>query len=406
MTIEEHMIASRYQSLRSFLDEHSLRVWAAAEAKALGHGGIASVHRATGIARGTITQGQHDLLEPPPPNLAKKRIRHSGGGRKKTIEKDQTLKDDLDSLINPTTRGDPESPLRWTSKSVRKLAEELAKEGHQASHRLVAELLHEMGYSLQANRKTDEGKQHPDRNAQFEHINATIQKQLGLGNPVISVDTKKKELVGNFKNNGEEWQSKGLPEEVNVYDFLSNAEGKANPYGVYDIKRNEAWVNVGVDKDTAMFAVESVRRWWNHLGRSHYARASELLITADSGGSNGSRIRLWKVELQRLADELGVPIAVCHLPPGTSKWNKIEHRLFSFISINWRGKPLTTYEVILSLIAATTNKGGLKVGCDIDLNEYPRGIKVSDEELAKVQIERDSFHGEWNYRINPRKAPI
>jgi len=402
MTTEEQNIASRYRLLKPFFNELTTRLWVGSEAECLGHGGIATVNRATGIARGTISGGLRELKDPPASASTAQRVRKVGGGRKKTVEKDPTLKDDLDALIDPVTRGDPESALRWTSKSVRCLAEELKKIGHQVSHRLVAELLHELGYSLQANRKTHEGKQNPDRNAQFEYLNTEVEQQLRNGNPVISVDTKKKELVGNFKNGGVQWHKKGNPEEVNVYDFPSLAEGRANPYGVYDVSRNEGWVNVGVDKDTAEFAVESIRRWWLNAGCEHYRDATELLIMADSGGSNGSRVRLWKVGLQRLANELGIPIVMRHFPPGTSKWNKIEHKLFSFISMNWRGRPLTSYEVILSLIGATTNKSGLSVQCDIDLNEYPRGIKISDKEMSKIRLERDGFHGEWNYKILPQ----
>ena len=329
MTIEEQAISVRYQLVTPFLDEFTRRLWAAAEANSMGRGGIAAVHRATGIARNTIIQGQHDL-DHPPTDPASQRIRKSGGGRKKTIDQDAGLQAALEALIEPVTRGDPESPLRWSAKSLRTLAAELTHKGHSVSHRLVAELLQGMGYSLQANRKTFEGKQHPDRNAQFEYINETVQQQLDQGNPVISVDTKKKELVGNFKNNGATWCPKGQPSEVNVYDFPSLAAGRANPYGVYDVNRNEAWVNVGVDKDTAAFAVESIRRWWKQSGHEYYPNAGELLITADSGGSNGNRVRLWKAELQQLADELGFPIVMRHFPPGTSKWNQIEHKLNTF----------------------------------------------------------------------------
>lgn len=402
MTDQEQRISKRFELMSPFLNELATRIWAASEAASLGHGGVAAVHRATGIARNTIVQGTRDLKNAPNTQPAAKRIRKAGGGRKKTVDRNPDLQSDLDALIDPATRGDPESPLRWSSKSVRHLATELRKSGHTVSHQLVAGLLHEMGYSLQANRKTFEGKQSQDRNAQFEYINAEVREQLEKGNPVISVDTKKKELVGNFKNGGAEWQPKGKPQEVNAYDFPSLAEGRANPYGVYDVSRNEAWVNVGVDKDTSEFAIESIRRWWNNEGCIHYPDASELLITADSGGSNGSRVRLWKVGLQRLANELNLPIRMRHFPPGTSKWNKIEHKLFSFISMNWRGCPLTSYEVILGLIGSTTNSSGLKVRCGIDLNEYPRGIKVSKKEMAELALEKDEFHGEWNYQIQPK----
>jgi transposase len=403
MTTEELAIDTRYKLLEPFLNEQNTRLWAASEAKSLGRGGIAKVKRATGIARNTIVQGLSDLKMIPDPEQGKKRIRKPGGGRKKAIDKDPRLKEDLDTLIEPVTRGDPESPLRWTSKSLRVLAGELEISGHKVSRNIVAELLHEMGYSLQTNRKTFEGKQNPDRNAQFEYLNAEVRLQLEKGNPVISVDTKKKELVGNFKNGGREWQPKGKPEEVNVYDFPSLAQGKVNPYGVYDVRRDEAWVNVGVDKDTAEFAIESIRRWWKNCGSLQYENASELLITADSGGSNGSRVRLWKVGLQKLANKLGILIKMRHFPPGTSKWNKIEHKLFSFISMNWRGRPLTSYAVILELIGATTNKSGLKVSCELDLNQYPRGIKVTDKEMAALSLEHDDFHGEWNYQVSPMK---
>ena len=401
MTTQEQMIASRFKLVSPFLDELTTRLWVAAEAASLGRGGIAKVHRATGVARNTIVQGGRDLKSPPQQRLDAKRIRKAGGGRKKTVDLNPDIRKDLDALIDPVTRGDPESPLRWSSKSVRTLATELGEFGHTVSHRLVAELLHEMGYSLQANRKTFEGKQHPDRNAQFEYINTEVQLQLNKGNPVISVDTKKKELIGNFKNDGAEWHRKGKPEQVNVYDFPSLAEGRANPYGVYDVNRNEAWVNVGVDRDTAEFAIESIRRWWHNEGSTHYKNADKLLITADSGGSNGSRVRLWKVGLQQLANELGLPIQMHHFPPGTSKWNKIEHKLFSFISMNWRGRPLTSYEVILGLIGATTNSSGLKVRCALDLNEYSRGIKITDKEMEALSLKRDEFHGEWNYHVQP-----
>ena len=325
----------------------------------------------------------------------------SCGGRKRTVDADPTLRQDLERLVEPTTRGDPESPLRWTCKSVRKLAAELRAQGHRVSHQLVAELLHELGYSLQATRKTLEGGDHPDRDAQFAHLTARVQAQLAAGEPAISVDTKKKELVGPFKNGGREWQPAGRPEQVRVHDFVDPTLGRASPYGIYDLARNTGWVNVGIDRDTASFAVESIRRWWTGMGRAAYPHAARLLICADGGGSNGSRVRLWKLELQRLADETGLAIQVCHLPPGTSKWNKIEHRLFSFISQNWRGKPLVSYEVIVSLIAATTTATGLRVHSELDTNRYPTGRKVSDAEMATVRLHKDAFHGEWNYSILP-----
>ena len=340
------------------------------------------------------------------PTVQVGRVRRAGGGRKKTVDTDVTLKKDLERLIDPVTRGDPESPLRWTSKSVRKLSEELIRAGHQTSHRMVAELLHELGYSLQANRKTLEGSKHEDRDAQFQHINERVKQHLAGQEPVISVDTKKKELVGDFKNGGKELRPKGEPEKVRVHDFVIPELGRAAPYGVYDIGNNTGWVSVGVDHDTATFAVETIRRWWLGMGKPAYPNATRLLITADSGGSNGSRLRLWKFELQKLADETGLTILICHLPPGTSKWNKIEHRLFSFISQNWRGKPLVSHQVIVDLIAATSTRAGLKVRAEIDSNLYPQGIKVSDDQIAALNIERDPFHGEWNYTIKPKPLQL
>ena len=334
------------------------------------------------------------------------RVRSPGGGRKRTVQKDPTLEKDLETLIEPATRGDPESSLRWTCKSVRKLAGELNRMGHRTSHRMVAELLKRMGYSLQANRKTIEGSSHPDRDAQFEHIYEKVKAFQKEGQPVIFVDTKKKELVGNYENEGREWQPKGQPEKVLVHDFGSPGEGKANPYGVYDLIQNTGWVNVGVDHDTAAFAVESIRRWWLTMGSQVYPGASHVLITADSGGSNGARLRLWKTELQKLSNEAGLSVSVCHFPPGTSKWNKIEHRLFSFISKNWRGRPLVSHEVIVNLVASTTTAKGLRVGCAMDYNTYPKGVKVTDAELNKVNLLRDTFHGEWNYTIKPNSHDV
>ncbi len=307
-------------------------------------------------------------------------------------------------MVDPDTRGDPESPLRWTCKSVRKLSEALNNQGHQTSRRLVADLLHEMDYSLQANRKTDEGKSHPDRDAQFNYINNLVKDYIAREQPVISVDAKKKESVGRYKNNGREWHPKGEPEEVQVYDFVDKELGKVNPYGVYDIAKNTGWVNVGIDYDTAAFAVESIRRWWQLMGQPIYPNAAALLITADGGGSNGSRVKLWKRELQKLANEIELVIRVSHFPPGTSKWNKIEHRLFSYISQNWRGKPLTSHEVIINLIGSTTTQAGLEVKCQLDTNNYPKGIKVTEEEMKKLNIKRDEFHGNWNYSISPNNT--
>lgn len=378
------------------------RLVAASESLAIGFGGTSEVSRQTGVSRRAIIQGIKELDEAPSRQTG--RVRRPGGGRKKTVDKDVTLKTDLERLVDPITRGDPESALRWTCKSVRKLSEELNRRGHQTSHRMVAELLHELGYSLQANRKTLEGSNHADRDEQFQHINQQVTQLLDQHQPVISVDTKKKELVGDFKNNGAELRPKGDPEKVRVHDFVIPELGRAAPYGVYDLADNSGWVSVGVDHDTSTFAVETIRRWWYGMGRQSYPQATELLITADSGGSNGSRVRLWKFELQRLADEIGLTLRVCHLPPGTSKWNKIEHRLFAFISQNWRGKPLVSHQVIVDLIAATTTKSGLKVRAQIDSNLYPSGVKVSDEQIAALNIQRDAFHGEWNYSILPRRT--
>ena len=397
-------IKQRFTSLEPFLDERLRRLYAAAEAKALGYGGVSAVARATGVSRRAIGSGLKELGAPAADSV--RYIRKPGGGRKRTVDKDVALIHDLEQLVEPNSRGDPESPLRWTCKSVRKLAEELKCQGHQVSHRLVAELLQDLGYSLQANRKTREGAAHPDRNAQFEHINDQVRAYQDDGQPVISVDTKKKELVGDFKNSGRELRPQGDPEKVRVHDFLIPELGKATPYGVYDVTHNLGWVNVGIDHDTATFAVESIRCWWRLMGQPLYPAAHQLLITADGGGSNGSRLRLWKVELQKLADETGLEIAVCHLPPGTSKWNKIEHRLFSYISQNWRGKPLISHEVIVNLIAATTTNPGLKVRCQLDTQSYPTGTVVSDDELAQVNLQPDDFHGEWNYVISPRPKQV
>ena len=397
--MEKGLIRKRFLSLAAFLDERLRRLFAAAEAMAIGHGGATLVSRETGVSRAAIALGCKELKECK--KLDSQRIRKKGGGRKRAVDKDPSLKKDLESLLEPVTRGDPESPLLWTCKSVRKLSQELNRMGHKTSHNLVAELLKEMGYSLQANKKTLEGTSHPDRNAQFEHINQKVKEYQASEVPVISVDTKKKELVGEFKNSGRELRPKGEPEKVRVHDFMIPELGKASPYGVYDLTHNVGWVNVGIDHDTAAFAVESIRRWWYTMGQERYPEANKLLITADSGGSNGYRIRLWKMELQNLANETGLAISVCHLPPGTSKWNKIEHRLFSFITQNWRGKPLISHEVIVNLIAATRTQNGLQVGCQIDTNSYPKGIKVPDDIMASLNLQRDVFHGEWNYTISP-----
>jgi hypothetical protein len=403
----ENIISDKYELLKPFLDEQNKRLFAAAEAISLGEGGISIVSRATGISRDTLSKGCKELEsrtvgtdETPIPDG---KVRAPGGGRKKSVDKDPTLTPDLETLIEPTSRGDPESPLRWTSKSVRKLAEELKNMGHKVTHARVADILHMLGYSLQANRKTIEGNSHPDRDQQFNYIYEKCKAFQEEHQPVISVDTKKKELVGNFKNGGKELRPIKDPINVNVYDFKDKEMGKVNPYGVYDIANNEGWVNVGINHDTASFAVESIRRWWNMMGCKSYPEAKKIMITADCGGSNGYRVRLWKTELQKLVDETGMEISVCHFPPGTSKWNKIEHRLFSYITMNWRGKPLTSYEVIVNLIAATTTLKGLKVKCMLDKNEYQKGIKITKEEVEELGIFPDEFHGEWNYTFKPKK---
>lgn len=394
-------IAARYEALKPLLDERARRLVVAAESQAIGRGGSAAVSRATGVMRPVIRRGMVELNAPA--SLAAGRIRREGGGRKKAADKDASLKSDLEDLLESTTRGDPETPLRWTCKSVRQLAIELNRMKHQVSHQVVADLLHSMGYSLQGNRKTKEGADHPDRNAQFEHLNGKVKWCVGRHQPVISVDTKKKELVGDFKNNGKEWRPKGNPEPVRVHDFVDPDLGRATPYGIYDIGNNSGWVSVGVDYDTAEFAVETIRRWWRTMGQPVYPRATRLLITADGGGSNGSRLRLWKVELQKLADETCLRIVVCHFPPGTSKWNKIEHRLFSYISQNWRGQPLRSFATIVSLIAATTTSTGLKVHAELNTDAYQPGIKITDRELEQINIKRDKFHGDWNYEIHPHR---
>lgn len=403
----ESAIKKRYQGLEWALDERLRRLFAAAEAKAIGHGGVTLVWKATGVARGSIRQGMKELEEKSSSmDVHSRRIRRVGAGRKPSVADDAELLSALERLVEPVTRGDPESPLRWTCKSLRELASELVAQGYRVSHSSVGGLLKRLGYSLQGNRKTLEGASHPDRNAQFEYINARTAAALRDGQPVISVDTKKKELVGPFKNGGKEWRPQGEPEQVNVYDFVDKERGRANPYGVYDVADNAGWVSVGTDHDTASFAVSTIRRWWEVMGKPLYPEAKELIITADGGGSNGSRVRLWKLELQHLSDELGIPIRVSHFPPGTSKWNKIEHRLFSHISMNWRGKPLVSHEVIVNLIAATRTRKGLKVRAELDPRPYPKGIKVTDEEFAAIRISRDEFHGEWNYSITPSNKKL
>ena len=397
--IDSDDIHQRHSTLSPHLDERTRRLSAATEAVAAGYGGIAAVSRATGVAASTIGRGKKDLagetlLEPG-------RIRRAGGGRKSLVEKNPGLEKELLALVEPDSRGDPMSPLRWTSKSLRQLAGELVKRGYAISHTVVGELLKANKFSLQGNRKTKEGEDHPDRNAQFLHINKSVAKALADCQPVISVDTKKKELVGDFKNSGREWRPKGEPEDVRVHDFMIKELGRAVPYGVYDLAANEGWVGVGMSGDTAAFAVQTIRRWWQDVGRSRYPDAKTLTINADGGGSNGSRLRLWKRELRALANELNIDIIVHHLPPGTSKWNKIEHRLFSYITMNWRAKPLVSYRVIVDLIGATTTETGLTVRCELDQGIYPKGIVVSDEEMAEINIVRDDFHGEWNYTIKP-----
>lgn len=400
------MLERKYKLLRPLLDERSIRLCAAADAIALGRGGPSLVSKASGLSRTTIYVGLSDLepgsaspVVPPQPGG---RIRRSGGGRKNLIENDPGLVDALDKLVDPVTRGDPESPLRWTCKSTTKLAEELRAQGHQVSQRTVWTLLDQLEYSMQSNRKTLEGADHPDRDSQFLHIAEKVRQFQQAGFPVISVDTKKKELIGQFKNSGREWEEKGRPVEVNGHDFADKVLGKVVPYGVYDLTYNQGWVSVGINHDTAEFAIATIRRWWKRMGIRLYPQASELLITADGGGSNGSRVRLWKIELQKLAEELNMTIHVCHFPPGTSKWNKIEHRMFCHISENWRGRPLVSRAVVVNLIANTRTEKGLTIQAEIDDAFYSTGIKISDEEMAKLAIIRDEFHGEWNYKICSR----
>jgi len=393
---------AKYKALAPTLTERARRIWAATEARAEGWGGITGVARATGISAATIQRGLQELTARQP--LPAGRIRRPGGGRKRSVAKDPTLLADLEGLVEPTASGDPMSPLRWTSKSVRQLATTLQRMGHEVSHQLVAELLAGAGYSLQANRKTREGPSHPDRDAQFRYINQQVRRIQAAGQPVISVDTKKKELVGDFKNAGRQWRLQGEPTLVRVHDFLIPARGKAIPYGVYDLTRNAGWVGVGIDHDTATFAVRTIGRWWRRMGQPRYPRARSLLITADAGGSNGARVRLWKWELQELADRTGLAITVCHLPPGTSKWNKIEHRLFSYISSNWRGQPLVSLAVIVHLIGRTRTAAGLRVRCELDRGAYPKGEMITDAQMAKLQLAPHRFHGDWNYTLNPRRG--
>ncbi len=391
-------MASRYKLLSVSMDERMRRQWAAVEAKTYGWGGVLAVNRATGMARATIQRGLAELSQHKPVE-AKRRIRKVGAGRKRATEKDTKLVSALRGMVEPTTRGDPMSSLCWTCKSTRQLSRALKSEGHAASHGTVRQLLKAEGYSLQGNRKTREGASHPDRNAQFEHINAEVTRFQSQGQPVISVDTKKKELVGAFKNGGKEWSQKGKPEEVKVHDFMDKTLGKAIPYGVYDLTQNEGWVSVGIDHDTAYFATEAIARWWENMGKNRYPKATSLLITADGGGSNASRSHLWKAALQSLANRLRMTLHISHFPPGTSKWNKIEHRMFCHITQNWRGKPLISHEVIISLIANTTTQKGLKIQAGLDTGTYPTGLTISKKQLAEVNLKRHDFHGDWNYTI-------
>ena len=394
-------LRKKYKALASVLNERARRIWAATEAREAGRGGITGVARATGISYSTIVRGLKELESKG--SAAPDRVRRAGGGRKRSVHKDPALMSDLESLVEPAVSGDPQSPLRWTSKSVRTLSKALQGMGHAASHQLVAELLSSAGYSLQSNRKGREGTNHPDRDRQFRYINRQVRAFQGEELPVISVDTKKKELVGDFKNAGKQWRPKSNPHVVRVHDFIIPENGKAIPYGVYDLTRNAGWVSVGIDHDTASFAVRTIGRWWRKMGRPVYPQANSLLITADAGGSNGSRVRLWKWELQQMANRTGLSITVCHFPPGTSKWNKIEHRLFSYISTTWRGQPLTSLAVIVSLIASTRTATGLRVRSELDSGRYPDGQTVSNEQIREVNLTPHRFHGDWNYTIRPKK---
>lgn len=406
MDDDESPIAEKFEALRGVMDEQMRRLWAATEARALGYGGVSVVARAIGLTRPTITAGMKELGDARQivPMAPKHRVRRDGAGRPRLTDADTGLCPALEELVEPATRGDPMSPLRWTCKSVRTLAAELKRQGHPVSHQTVSEVLQSLGYSLQVNRKTREGAGHQDRNAQFEHIARRAKQFQRRGQPVISVDTKKKELVGDFKNAGQEWHPVGKPTTVQVHDFQNRELGKAIPYGVYDLSANAGWVSVGIDHDTPEFAVESIYCWWRQMGRKTYPEARELLITADGGGSNGSRVRLWKVALQRLADATGLKIAVCHFPPGTSKWNKIEHRMFCHITRNWRGRLLESHEVIVNLIASTTTTKGLRVRAALDTDAYQTGIKIEDATMAALHLIPEKFHGDWNYTIAPQDA--
>ena len=401
MDPDAEALHKKFQVLQPILDERTRRLWAAVEAQARGRGGISAVARATGMSRSTVRAGLRELAagDTVAPRTG---VRQPGGGRKSLTARDTSLVDALQRKLDPVTRGDPQSALRWTCRSAAHLAAELRAEGHTVSGRSVNRLLHGLGYSLQANCKTLEGRQHPDRDAQFRYISQRVAKFQAAGQPVVSVDAKKKELIGPFRNGGREWHPKGEPEKVRVHDFVDKELGKVTPYGVYDITANLGWVSVGVDHDTAEFAVESLRRWWRAMGRAAYPAAQRLLVTADGGGSNSSRSRLWKLELQELADELGLRIAVSHFPPGTSKWNKIEHRMFSHVTQNWRGQPLVSREVVVNLIGAVKTEGGLEIQAELDEGRYAKGRKVTDEQMASLDIDRDEFHGEWNYTLKPR----
>jgi Rhodopirellula transposase. len=398
------LIEKKYQSLSKLMDERMRRQWAAAESLAYGWGGLQAVSNALNMSPNTIRKGLAEIIdrENNPEEIISPRLRREGGGRKRCSESDLKLVDTLMGMVEPMTRGDPESPLRWTCLSTSNLAKELTRQGHRVSPRTVGRLLVADGYSLQSNRKTKEGGAHPDRNTQFEYINTIVKQFQRKDQPVISVDTKKKELIGEFKNSGREWRPIGEPETVNVHDFLDKELGKAIPYGVYDLSENKGWVSVGIDHDTAHFAVEAIRRWWKKMGLKRYRGARQLLITADGGGSNGSRCRLWKIAIQELATWLGIPIYVSHFPPGTSKWNKIEHRMFCHITQNWRGRPLISHEIIIQLIANTTTRNGLKIQAELDTRSYPTGISVSPEEFAALKIKRAKFHGDWNYILLPK----
>jgi transposase len=401
MRVDEEAIGRRFAALSPYLDERQRRLWLGVEAREAGHGGVSAVARATGMSRPTVAKAVKELSAPVEA-LPAGRVRRAGGGRKPITETDPELVSALEMLVDPATRGDPQSPLRWTSKSTRQLAQALAAQGHPVSHSTVGDLLHRLGYSLQAAIKTREGKQHPDRDGQFRYLALQVNTFMAAGDPVVSVDTKKKELVGAYKNGGREWQPAGAPVETNVHDFIG-AEGKAIPYGVYDVAADAGWVSVGTDHDTSSFAVATLRRWWQAMGAALYPAASRLLVCADGGGSNGSRTRLWKVQLAALAADTGLAVTVCHLPPGTSKWNKIEHRLFSHISMNWRGRPLESHETVVNLIAATTSRSGLKVHAELDQATYPKGVKISDQQMAALPLTRHDFHGDWNYTLHPNE---